>query len=140
MRSSSKKTYAYRAMLEVFLGYNQGGKISHLTMGLYSEQQKWVCWQWTQSKNIVYWRKQIGRSASSIELRFLHCGSSSLKSPPLNIVPHWQRDSFLLLADDARRDCRVRIIEAQLCAPQVKLSDKKYRIIQQSLPVTPACY
>ena len=44
------------------------------------------------------------------------------------------------MADDASRDCRVRIIEAQLCVRYVKLSDEKYRNIQQSLPATPACY
>ena len=32
--SSSANTYAYRAMLEVFLGYDHGSKNSYLTMGL----------------------------------------------------------------------------------------------------------
>ena len=41
---------------------------------------------------------------------------------------------------DTIRDCRVRIIKAQLCVRYVKLSYEKYRNIQQSLPVTPACY
>ena len=44
------------------------------------------------------------------------------------------------MADDASADCRVRITEAQLCVWHVKLSDEKYRKIQQSLPVTPPCY
>ena len=44
------------------------------------------------------------------------------------------------MADDASRDCTVRIIEAQLYVQYVKLSDEKYRNIQQSLPATPACY
>ena len=44
------------------------------------------------------------------------------------------------MADDARRDCRVRIIEAQLCVRYIKLSDEKYRNIQQSLTATQACY
>ena len=44
------------------------------------------------------------------------------------------------MADDASRDCRVHIIEAQLCVPYVKLSDEKYRNIQQSLPAISACY
>ena len=35
--SSSTNTYAYRAMLEVLLGYDQGAKNSYLIMGLYSE-------------------------------------------------------------------------------------------------------
>ena len=34
---------------------------------------------------------------------------------PLKMVLHRQRDSFVLMADDAIRDCRDRIIEAQLC-------------------------
>ena len=44
------------------------------------------------------------------------------------------------MADDASRDCRVCIIEAQLCFGYVKLSDEKYRNIQQSLTATLACY
>ena len=44
------------------------------------------------------------------------------------------------MGDDASRDCRVCIIEAQLCVRHIKLSDEKYRNIQQSLPATPACY
>ena len=35
--SSSTNTYAYRAMLEVLLGYDQGAKISYFTVGLYSK-------------------------------------------------------------------------------------------------------
>ena len=44
------------------------------------------------------------------------------------------------MADDASRDYRVRIIETQLCDWHVKLSDEKYKNIQQSLPATPVCY
>ena len=44
------------------------------------------------------------------------------------------------MVDDASRDCRVCIIETQLCVQYVKLSDEKYRNIQQSLPATPASY
>ena len=58
----------------------------------------------------------------------------------LKIVFHRRRDSFILMADDASRDCRVRIIEAQLCVKYVKLPDKKYRDIQQFLLATSACY
>ena len=63
-----------------------------------------------------------------------------LNSLRLKIVLNQQRDSSVLMADDASRDCTVRIIEAQLCVQYVKLSDEKYRNIQQSLPATPACY
>ena len=48
--------------------------------------------------------------------------------------------TFVLMADDRSKDCRVCIIEAQLCVRHVKLSDEKYRNIQQSFPVTPASY
>ena len=44
------------------------------------------------------------------------------------------------MADDASRDCRVCITAAQLWVPYVKLSDEKYRNIQQSLPAIPAYY
>ena len=45
------------------------------------------------------------------------------------------------MADDASRySHRVHIIKAQLCDRHVKLSDEKYRDIQQSLPAIPAWY
>ena len=44
------------------------------------------------------------------------------------------------MADDASRDCKVGIIEAQLCVQYVILPDEKYRNIQQSLQATLACY
>ena len=68
----------------------------------------------------------------------LHCDLVTsdrllLNGLSLKIVFHRRRDSFILMADDASRDCRVRIIEAQLCVRYVKLPDKKYRDIQQFL-------
>ena len=48
----------------------------------------------------------------------LHCdlvnSNHLLKRLSLKIVLHRQRDSFVLMADDASRDCRVRVIEVQL--------------------------
>ena len=44
---------------------------------------------------------------------------------PLKIVLPRKRDNFVLLADDASRHCRVRIIEAQLFVLYVKLPDEK---------------
>ena len=37
--SSSTNTYAYKAMLEVLLGYDQGAKKSYLTMRLYGKDR-----------------------------------------------------------------------------------------------------
>ena len=75
----------------------------------------------------------------------LHCNLVNsdrllLNGLPLKIVLQRQRGKFVLMAEDASRDCRVGIIEAQLCVRNVILSDEKYRKIQQSLPTTPACY
>ena len=42
--SSSTNIYAYRAMLEVLLGYDHGAKIWYLTMALHSKDKKWVWW------------------------------------------------------------------------------------------------
>ena len=46
-----------------------------------------------------------------------------LSGLPLKIVLHRQRDSFVLMADNTSRDCRVCIIETQLCVQHVKMSD-----------------
>ena len=56
------------------------------------------------------------------------------------IVLHRQRDSFVLTTDDAIRNYRVYVTEAQLCVQKIKLSDEKKRNILQFLPATPACY
>ena len=75
----------------------------------------------------------------------LHCDLVTsdrllLNGLSLKIVFHRRRNSFILMTDDVSRDCRVRIIEAQLCVKYVKLPDKKYRDIQQFLLATSACY
>ena len=37
-----------------------------------------------------------------------------MKGFPLKIVLNQERDSFVLITDDASRDCRVHVIEAEL--------------------------
>ena len=96
--------------------------------------------EWTQSKNKVYQRKENGTSFWSIALRSRHFGSSSFEWSLLEDSISPTEKQFILMADDASRDCRVRIIEAQLCVKYVKLPDKKYRDIQQFLLATSACY
>ena len=57
-------------MLEVLLGYSQGAKNSYRTMGLCSKDTATKmdlvtvdgAKTWTQRKNTVYQRKQIGRN------------------------------------------------------------------------------
>ena len=91
-------------------------------------------------------RTQFIKESKIVEVSgLLHCDLINwdhllLNSLPLKIVFHHQRDSFALMADDANRDCRVRIMEAQLYVQYVKLFDEKYRNIQHLLPATPACY
>ena len=74
----------------------------------------------------------------------LHCNLVNsgclLLNGLLKIVLHRQRDSFVLMADDASKNYRVCIIEAQLFVQHVKSSNEKCRNIQQFLPATPACY
>ena len=75
----------------------------------------------------------------------LHCNLVNsdrllLNGLPLKVVFHQQRDSFVLMVDDARRDCRVCIIKSKLCVRCVKLFDQKYKNIYQSFPVTLTCY
>ena len=66
-------------------------------------------------------RTQYIKESKMVEVPgLLHCGLVNsnrllLKGLPLKIVLNRQRDSFLLMGDDASRDCRVLIIEAQLC-------------------------
>ena len=86
-------------------------------------------------------RSQYIKESKLVVSGLLHCDllNSSrllLNGLSLKIVFHQQRNSFVLMADDTSRNCRVRIIEAQLCVQYVKLSDEKYRKIQQSLPAT----
>ena len=61
-----------------------------------------------QENSISEKAKQCKQSVSSIACRLL------LNVLPLKIVIHRQRDSFVLMADDASRDCRVCITAAQL--------------------------
>ena len=78
-------------------------------------------------------RTQYMNESKLVEVsNILHCDIVNsdlllLNGLPLKIVPHRQRDSFTFMADDTSRDCRVCIIETQLCVRHVKLSDEKYR-------------
>ena len=135
-------------MLEVLLGYDQRVKNSYLTMGLYSKDTA------TEMDLVVVGgangrlkaRSQYTKKSKMVEaFGLLYCNLISsdrllLIDLPLKIVLHRQRDSFVLMLDDASRDCRVCIIRAQLCVLYIKLSDEKNRNIQQSLPATTACY
>ena len=146
--SSSTNTYAYRAMLEVLVGYDQGAKNSYLTMGLYNKDtaMKMDLMAVDGANGGLKARSQYVKESKLVEVSgLLHCDllisdRLLLNGLPLKGVLHRQRDSFVLMADDASRDCRVRIIEAHLFVRYVKLSDEKYKNIQQSLPATPACY
>ena len=146
--SNSTSTYAYRAILEVLLGYDHGAKNSYHTMGLYSKgtasNMELVAVDGANSG--LKARTEYIKESKTVEVSaLLHCDLINLdhlllNGLPFKIVVHRQRDSFVLMADYASRDCRVRIIETQLCVQNVKLSDEKCRNIQQSLPATPACY
>ena len=133
-------------MLEILLGYDQGAKNSYLTMGIYSKDRamKMDLVAVDGANSGLKTRSQYIKESKLVEVSgLLHCDLVNsdrllLNSLPLKIVLH--RQSFVLMADDASRDCRVRIIEAQFCIRYVKLSDEKYRNIQQSVPATPECY
>ena len=140
--SSSTSTYAYRVMLEVLLGYDQEAKDSYRTMGLCGKgtttKMEWVAVDGANGGLIARTRNIKERKLVEVS-GLLHCDLDNLdhlllNGLPLMIVFHRQRHSFVLTTDDASRDSRVCIIEAQLCVRHVKLSDDKYSIIQQSLP------
>ena len=134
--SNSTNTYAYRAILEVLLGYDHGAKNSY-TMGLYSKDtasnMELVAVDGANSG--LKARTEYIKESKTVEVSaLLHCDLINLdhlllNGLPFKIVVHRQRDSFVLMADDASRDCRVPIIEAQLCVQCVKLSDEKYKNI-----------
>ena len=135
-------------MLEFLLGYDPGAKNSYLTMGLYSKDtaKKMDLVAVDGANGKLKARSQYIKESKWVEKSgLLHCNLVSsdrflLNGLSLKIVLHRQKDSFVLMTDDASRDCRVRNIETQLCVRYVKLSDEKYRNIQQSLPAIPACY
>ena len=121
---------------------------AYLTIGLYSKDTA------TKMDLVAVDGANSGHKARSRYIKeskmvdvsgLLHCDLVNsdgllLNGLPLKIVLRRHRDSFVLIADDASSDFRVRIIEAQLCIPYVKLSDEKYRSIQQTLTATPSCY
>ena len=71
-------------------------------------------------------RSQYIKESKLLEVSgLLHCDLVNLdglllNGLPLKIVLHQQRDSFVLMADNASRDSRVCIIEPQLCIRYVK--------------------
>ena len=137
--SSSTKTYANRAMLEVHLGYDHGAKNSYLTMltmRLYSKDTVMkldlvAVSGVNKARTQCIKESKIVEKSSLLHCDFVNSDCLLLNGLLLKTVLHRQRDSSVLMADDASRDCRVRIKEAQLCVRYVKLSDEKYINIQQ---------
>lgn len=130
-------------MLEVLLGYNQGAENSYLTIGVYENgfggSGSYYNGELKARTNYI---KEIKLAKVSDLLHWDLVSSDHLllNSLALKIVLQRQRGNFVLMTDDASRNCRVRIIVAQLCVPYIKMSDTKYRNIQQSLLATPVCY
>ena len=82
-------------------------------------------------------RSQYIKESKLVEVSGLfHCDHVNLDRLILNGLPN----SFVLMADNVSINCKVCIIEAQLCVRYVKWSDEKYKNIQQLLPATPACH
>ena len=103
--SSSTNTYAYRAMLEMLLVYDQGAKNSHLTMGLYSKdtatKMDLVAVDGANSK--LKARTQYIKESKLVEVScLLHCNLFNsdrllLKGHPLKIILQRQRDRSKLI-------------------------------------------
>ena len=88
--SSSTNTYAYRAMLEVSLGYNQGAKISYLTMGLYSKDTatKIDLVSVGGANGGIKARSQYIKESKLVEVSgLLHCNLVNSDRPLLNGLP-----------------------------------------------------
>ena len=131
--TNSTNTYAYRTMLEVLLGYDQGTKNSYLAMRLYCKDTatKMDLVAVDGANEGLKTRTQYIQETNLIKLSgLMHCDLVNLdrillNSLPLKIVLHRQRDRLVLMADDASRDISVHIIEVQLCVWHFKLSDEK---------------
>ena len=140
LKGCSTNTYAYRDMLDVLLGYDQGAKNSYLTIELYSKDivMKMDLVTVDGANGGLKARSRYIKENKLVEVSgLLHCDLVNsdcllLKGLPLKIVLYQQRDIFILMADDASKDCRVCITGAQLCTRYANLSDEKYRNIQQS--------
>ena len=121
--SSSANTYVYRAMLEVLLEYDHRAKSSYLTIGLYSKDTASKMDMLTvddgsdglKARTKYFKQSKIVEVSGLLHCNLIHSDRLLLNSLPLKIVLHRQRDSFVSIADDASRDCRVCIIDMLNC-------------------------
>ena len=103
--SSSTNTYAYRAMLEVVLGYDHEAKKSYLTMGFHSKDTASKIDLLTVDNGNDGLKARTGYITESkiVEVSgLLHCDLVNsdrllLNGHPLKTVLHRQRDSFVLM-------------------------------------------
>ena len=99
--SSSANIYAYRAISQVLLGYDQGAKISNLTMGLYSKDTeiKMDLVAEDGANSGLKARSQYIKESKLLEVSgLLHCDLVNLdglllNGLPLKIVLHQQISS-----------------------------------------------
>ena len=98
-------------MLDVLFEYNQGAKNSNLTMRLYSRDTgtKMDLLTLDGAKGGFKARSPYNKESKLVEvIDLLYCNLVNLdclllNGLPLKIVLHRQRDSFVLMADDASR-------------------------------------
>ena len=91
-------------------------------MGLYSKGRatKMALVAGNSADGRLKTKSQYIKESKLVEVSgLLHCNPVNSNHLLLNglsskIVLHQQRDSFVLMADDASRGCRVRVIEVQL--------------------------
>ena len=106
--------------MEALLGYDQVAKNSYLTMGLYSKDTatKMDLVAVDGANGGLKARTQYIKESKMVDVPdLLHSGLVNsncllLNGLPLKIALNRQRGSFVLMVDDASRDCKVRIIEA----------------------------
>ena len=135
LKGCSTNTYAYRDMLDVLLGYDQGAKTSYLVMELYIvTKMDLVAVDGAngglKARSQYIKENKLVKVSGLLHGDLVNSDCLLLNGLPLKIVLYRQRDIFILMADDASKDCRVCITEAQLCTRYANLSDEKYRNIQ----------
>ena len=94
--SSSTNTYAYRAMLEVLLGYDHKTKITYVTMGLYSKDAETKmdlvavasANSWLKARTQYIKESKIVQVSGLLDCHLVHLDCLLLNGLPLKIVLH----------------------------------------------------
>ena len=140
--SNANRNYAHKSFIETDFSHNKDAKNTWLAcQGYFYEENPG-----TLSTAEVNRRKILARQSAEstfygkIAADFFTCGRHLLSGVTLQIAFRRSIDDFVIMSDDAAKQYKVKIVEANLHVQKMTLNDTVVSAIEKTLLSSPASY